>query len=85
MTVVEQVREVGLLRAAGATRGQVMRFMLGQALVLGVAGSLLGLVLGALLATAMVAYVRTVGSVTLAAPGAAARTPSSSPCSSGSA
>lgn len=68
MTVVEQVRDVGLLRAAGATRRQVTRFMLSQALVLGVLGSLLGLGLGALLAAGMVAYVRTVGSVTLQRP-----------------
>jgi putative ABC transport system permease protein len=68
MTVVERIREVGLLRAAGARRGQVMSFMLTQALVLGVIGSLLGLVLGGLLALGMVAFVRTVGSVTLERP-----------------
>ena len=68
MTVTERIREVGLLRAAGARRGQVMSFMLTQALAIGVAGSLLGLVLGALLAVAMVAFVRTVGSVTLDRP-----------------
>ena len=68
MTVTERIREVGLLRAAGATRGQVMSFMLSQALALGVAGSLVGLLLGALLAVAMVAFVRTVGSVTLEQP-----------------
>ena len=38
MTVSERIREVGLLRAAGARRGQVMSFMLTQALVLGVVG-----------------------------------------------
>ncbi|MEX1170723.1 MAG: FtsX-like permease family protein [Chloroflexota bacterium] len=65
MTVVEQVRSVGLLRAAGATRRQVAGFMLAQAAVLGGLGSLLGVGLGALLAAGMVAYVRTVGSVTL--------------------
>ena len=68
MTVSERIREVGLLRAAGARRGQVMSFMLTQALVLGVAGSIAGLVLGAVLAFAMVAFVRTVGSVTLERP-----------------
>ncbi|MGZ8438073.1 MAG: FtsX-like permease family protein [Candidatus Limnocylindrales bacterium] len=68
MTVVEQVREVGLLRAAGATRGQVTRYMLSQALVIGVFGSLLGVGLGALLAAGMVAYVRTIGSITLQRP-----------------
>jgi putative ABC transport system permease protein len=68
MTVSERLREVGLLRAAGARRGQVMSFMLTQALVLGVIGALIGLVLGALLAVAMVAFIRTVGSVTLERP-----------------
>ena len=68
MTVGERIREVGLLRAAGATRGQVTWFMLAQALVLGIVGSLLGLAIGALLAAGMVAYVGTIGSVTLARP-----------------
>jgi putative ABC transport system permease protein len=68
MTVTERIREVGLLRAAGARRGQVMSFMLTQALAIGVVGSLIGLVLGALLAIAMVAVVRTIGSVTLERP-----------------
>ena len=68
MTVVEQVRDVGLLRAAGATRRQVTTFMLSQALVLGAFGSLLGVGLGALLAAGMVVYVGTIGSVTLQRP-----------------
>ncbi len=68
MTVVEQVRSVGLLRAAGASRRQVTGFMLTQAAVLGAFGSLVGVGLGALLAVGMVTYVRTVGSVTLERP-----------------
>jgi putative ABC transport system permease protein len=68
MTVTERIREVGLLRAAGATRGQVTAFMLTQALALGVVGSVLGLLLGAVLAAGMVAFVRTIGSVTLERP-----------------
>src|SRR5262245_4269372 len=68
MTVVERIREVGLLRAAGARRRQVMSFMLTQALVLGIAGSVLGLALGGLLAIGMVAFVHTIGSVTLERP-----------------
>ena len=68
MTVVEQVRNVGLLRAAGATRRQVTTLMLSQALVLGTFGSLLGMGLGALLAAGMVVYVGTTGSVTLQRP-----------------
>ncbi len=65
MTVIEQVRTVGLLRAAGATRGQVTRFMLTQAITLGVVGSVIGVAIGSLLALGMVAWVRTVGAVTL--------------------
>ncbi len=68
MTVVERIREVGLLRAAGASRGQVTSFMLTQALALGVVGSMVGLVAGGFLAAGMVAFVRTVGSVTLDRP-----------------
>ena len=46
MTLSERVREIGLLRAAGTTRRQVQRLVFWQALVLGVAGSILGLLLG---------------------------------------
>jgi putative ABC transport system permease protein len=63
MTVAERSREVGLLRAAGATRRQVARLVLVQALVLGVLGSVLGIVIGTGLAAAMVVYVRGIASV----------------------
>jgi putative ABC transport system permease protein len=68
MNVIEQVRAVGLLRAAGATRRQVTRFMAWQAVAIGLAGSLAGVGLGVLLAAGMVAYVRTVGSISLQRP-----------------
>jgi len=51
MTVMERVREVALLRAAGTTRSQVHSFVLLQAFLLGLAGSLLGIAIGFLLAT----------------------------------
>ncbi len=51
MTVGERAREVGLLRLAGSTRGQVIRFVFAGALVLGVIGSALGLALGAVAAS----------------------------------
>ena len=51
MTLAERVREVGLLRAAGATRGQVAGFVLVGAVVLGVIGSLVGIAIGLALAT----------------------------------
>jgi putative ABC transport system permease protein len=53
MTVGERAREVGLLRAAGATRFQLSRFVFSGALLLGVTGSLAGIVLGFLLARLM--------------------------------
>jgi len=68
MTVVERVRELGLLRAAGATRGQLTSFILVQATVIGVIGAVVGIALGALLAAGMAAWVHTVGSVQLAGP-----------------
>jgi putative ABC transport system permease protein len=58
MTVGERAREVGLLRAAGATRAQVVRFVLTGALVIGVAGSALGLLIGAWLGSLMAGSVR---------------------------
>lgn len=60
MTVVERVREVGLLRAAGATRGQVLRLFVVEAALLGAAGTLLGLLVGLAFAAGMAAYVRSV-------------------------
>jgi putative ABC transport system permease protein len=46
MNVVERVREIGILRAAGMTRDQVWRSVVVEAGVLGLAGALLGIVLG---------------------------------------
>jgi putative ABC transport system permease protein len=68
MTVTERIRELGLLRAAGATRRQLARFVLFQAGVLAVAGSALGLAVGAGLALVMAQYVRAVGSIPFDAP-----------------
>jgi len=68
MTVVERIRELGLLRAAGAGRGQVVRVVVTQALLLGTAGSVLGLALGALLAHGVAAGLRASGSVVIEAP-----------------
>jgi putative ABC transport system permease protein len=48
--VAERRRDVGVLRALGATRGQVRRVFAGEALLLGLAGSALGVGLGLALA-----------------------------------
>lgn len=53
MTVGERAREVGLLRAAGATRAQLSRFVFSGALLLGVIGAAFGAFLGAAVAVLM--------------------------------
>jgi putative ABC transport system permease protein len=50
MTVVERTREIGLLRALGTSKGQLLRLVLGEALFLGLGGTALGLVGGPALA-----------------------------------
>ncbi|MGA8045169.1 MAG: FtsX-like permease family protein [Dermatophilaceae bacterium] len=46
-------REIALLRAAGATTGQVSRSILGEALTVGVVGSVLGIALGMMAANGL--------------------------------
>lgn len=46
ITVAQRIREFGLLRTLGASRGQVLRSVLAEALLIGLAGSLLGLLTG---------------------------------------
>ncbi|MEE8170935.1 MAG: FtsX-like permease family protein [Phycisphaerae bacterium] len=50
--VAARRREIGVLRALGTTRGQIMRMVLGEALILGLLGSAAGLALGLHLARA---------------------------------
>ena len=40
MSVLERTRELGILRAVGWTRGRVVRLILGESLVIGLAGSI---------------------------------------------
>jgi putative ABC transport system permease protein len=46
ISVNERINEVGLLRALGAARHQIMSLFLGEAVILGTAGGLAGLALG---------------------------------------
>ena len=50
LAVVRQRRDIGVLRALGLTRGQVVTLFLGEGLLLGASGGLAGAVLGALVA-----------------------------------
>ncbi len=54
MNVIERVREIGILRAAGMTRRQVWRSVVVEAGILGLAGALLGIVLGLAVGALMV-------------------------------
>ncbi len=61
MTVTQRSREIALLRAIGATRRQVLRTLLLEALMLGVAASAVGLGLGVLVARGLRALMDAVG------------------------
>ena len=50
MLVAQRTRELALLRAVGAARGQVVRVVLGEAVVIGLVGGALGLLAGIALA-----------------------------------
>ena len=56
MNVVERVREIGVLRATGMTRGQIGRMVVVEAGMVGLLGAVLGTVTG-LVATALLAVV----------------------------
>jgi putative ABC transport system permease protein len=53
MTVAERTRELGMLRALGATRGQILRLLLVEALMLGALGTGTGMLFGYLLAQSL--------------------------------
>ena len=46
MSVIERTREIGVLRALGATRWQVRRPIADESLVIGLIGALLGIAVG---------------------------------------
>lgn len=61
MLVGQRTRELALLRAVGSSRAQVMRVVLGEAVVVGLVGGLLGLLLGIGLATGLKALFALIG------------------------
>ncbi|MGK2309854.1 ABC transporter permease [Cutibacterium sp. V947] len=54
--LAQRRRQIGLMRAVGASSGQVKKRVLGEAILLGAIGSALGIVLGILLTVAGAAY-----------------------------
>lgn len=61
ITVAQRAREFGLLRTLGSTRGQVLRSVILEALLIGVASSVIGLLLGLLLAQGLNAIFKSFG------------------------
>jgi putative ABC transport system permease protein len=61
INVIERTREIGVLRAVGATRQQVGRMVLAESLLLSAFGILLGIVTGLLMGAVLVAAMNTTG------------------------
>jgi len=68
LSIYERTRELGLLRAVGATRGQLRSMVRAEALVISAFGALEGLVLGAFFGWAIVDSMRSTGVTQLAFP-----------------
>ena len=58
--VLERKRDLAMLRAIGAERGQVTAILIFESLIQGVVGSVLGLVVGGLLALGLLAAIRSI-------------------------
>ncbi|MCA2211294.1 ABC transporter permease [Jidongwangia harbinensis] len=71
LSVLERTREIGLLRAIGLRRGQVMRMVTVEAVVISLFGALLGIVLGGGLGAAVMKTLESGGLSTFAMPWAA--------------
>jgi putative ABC transport system permease protein len=61
MSVLARTREIGMLRAVGATRRQVRRMVLAESLLLSVIGTVFGVVAGIWLGYALVAAMSNIG------------------------
>jgi putative ABC transport system permease protein len=61
ISISQRTRELALLRAIGASRGQIGRMMLGEALVMSVVGSVTGLLGGIALAAGLKSILRATG------------------------
>jgi lipoprotein-releasing system permease protein len=56
MVVTDKTREIGILKAMGMTGKSIRRVFLSQGLVIGIAGTLLGLMLGLVVSVALGTY-----------------------------
>ncbi|MEO7145349.1 MAG: FtsX-like permease family protein [Bryobacteraceae bacterium] len=57
IAVAQRRNEIGVLRALGATRGQIRALFLGESFVIGLAGSILGVGFGLLIARGLAGYI----------------------------
>ena len=85
LSVIERVREIGLLRAVGLSRRQLRTMLRLESVAIAVLGAVLGIVLGLAFALALQRSLADDGIDVLAIPGAAARavrrrSPRSSAC-----
>lgn len=60
MSLTQRRQQLGVLRALGMTRGQVLRMALTEALIIGGAGTALGLALGPFVGQAIIAFMRSI-------------------------
>ena len=58
LTIYERTREIGMLRAIGASRSQIRRMVRYESLITAMIGAIIGAVLGLLIAVAAVAGAR---------------------------
>ena len=61
MTVLQRMRELGMLRTLGATRGMIVRSVLVEAVAIGAVGSVLGLAFGAVMCLGLIAMMTGMG------------------------
>ena len=61
MTVLQRMRELGMLRTLGATRGMIVRSVMLEALAIGLVGSVIGLAFGAAMSVGLVALMKGIG------------------------
>src|SRR5213078_451976 len=60
VSVAERSTEIGVLRSLGATRGQIAALFAGEAVLLGLAGDLAGVAVGAVLANLGLGFIEQV-------------------------
>ena len=69
LSIFERIRELGLLRAVGATRRQIRAMIRWEAVIIAVLGAVLGLAVGVFFGWTIVRALRTVGITEFALPG----------------